>query len=214
MRIGVVADTHVGEHLPALPAEVLERLDGVDLILHAGDVSVPRVLDELGEIAPVAAVRGNHDGGALRRLPRDLVVPAGGARIGLTHGTRPVRVELSSGFVSLVAGRPVLLGFHRAMVRRFHEVDLVVTGHLHMSMDLVVDGVRLFSPGAVYVPEMTTFLEGRRTSAWAHRRYRRGLSDADRRPAIGLIEWGPTGLVTRRVVLERPIAVMRRRRPQ
>jgi putative phosphoesterase len=67
VRIGVLADTHVGEHLPALPPEVLERFDGVDLIVHAGDVAVPRVLEELAEGAPVAAVRGNHDRGPLRR---------------------------------------------------------------------------------------------------------------------------------------------------
>ena len=55
MRIGVVTDTHVGDHLPALPPEVLERFDGVDLIIHGGDVNDPRVLDELREVAPVAA---------------------------------------------------------------------------------------------------------------------------------------------------------------
>ena len=44
-RIGVVADTHVGEFLDALPDGVLEALEGCDLILHAGDLSVPGVLD-------------------------------------------------------------------------------------------------------------------------------------------------------------------------
>lgn len=213
MRIGVVADSHVGEHLPTLPAEVLERVDGVDLIVHAGDVAQPRVLDELREVAPVAAVRGNHDRGPLRHLPLSLVVPAGPFRIGVTHGTRRPGVELSSSLLSVAAARPVLLGFAREMVGRFTGVDMVITGHLHLSFDHMVDGVRHFSPGAVFVNEM---LEGRVPTSgaipWAYRRYRKHIDDADRLPAIGFVEAGPRGLTARRVVLERPIAVQRRPR--
>jgi putative phosphoesterase len=213
VRIGVLADTHVGEHLPTLPPEVLERFDGVDLIIHAGDVVVPRVLDELGEVAPVAAVRGNHDGGALRRLPLGLVVPAGRFRIGVTHGMRRRAIELPSTLLSVAAGRPVLLGFARQMVGRFTDVDMVITGHLHLGFDHVVDGVRHFSPGAVLVNEM---LEGRVPTtgpvSWAYRRYRRGIPDADRVPSIGFVEARPDGLVARREPLERPIAVQRRPR--
>jgi putative phosphoesterase len=213
VRIGVVADTHVGDQLPALPAEVLERFDGVDLIIHAGDVAQARVLDELREVAPVAAVRGNHDRGALRHLPLSLVVPAGPFRIGVTHGARRPGIELPSSLLSVAAGRPVLLGFAGQMVGRFTGVDMVVTGHLHLSFDHVVDGVRHFSPGAVFVNEM---LDGRVPTsgpdAWAYRRYRKHIDDADRLPAVGFVEAGPGGLTTRRVVLERPIAVQRRPR--
>ena len=160
MLIGVVADTHVGEHLPWLPREVLDLLDGVDLILHAGDISEPAVLDELGELAPVVAVRGNHDDvPGLGHLARDVVVRAGDARIGLTHGTRRAAVELPAGLLSLAVGRPVLLGFAETMVGRFRDVDCVVVGHLHMPIDAVADGVRIFSPGAVTCPS-----SGRRRS--------------------------------------------------
>jgi putative phosphoesterase len=212
VRIGVVADTHVGDHLPTLPAEVLEKLDGVDLILHAGDLAVPRALDELREVAPVAAVRGNHDRGPLRRLPLSLVVPAGPFRIGLTHGTRRRGIELPSTLLSVALGRPVLLGFARQMARRFPDVDMVVTGHLHLSFDHVVDGVRHFSPGAVFVNEMYERMAPRDLISWAYRRYRRTIPDHDRLPAIGFVEAGPDALTTRRVILERPIAVQRRRR--
>lgn len=211
MLIGVVADTHVGEHLPGLPPEVLDLLDGVDLILHAGDLSAPAVLGELGELAPVVAVRGNHDDvPGLGHLPRELVVRAGGARIGLTHGSRRAAVELTAGLVSLAAGRPVLLGFAETMLRRFRDVDCVVVGHLHMPIDTVIGGVRLFSPGAVYVPELGAESEPGGPRGWAYRRYRRELPPDARRPAVGLIEVGPAGLATRRVVLERPFAVTRR----
>ena len=55
--IGVVADTH-----GHLRAEVVRALKGVDLIIHAGDIGKPEVLEALGRIAPVRAVRGNMDG--------------------------------------------------------------------------------------------------------------------------------------------------------
>ncbi|HTI32428.1 MAG TPA: YfcE family phosphodiesterase [Miltoncostaea sp.] len=216
MRIGVLADTHVGEHLPTLPPEVLERFDGVDLIVHAGDIAVPRVLEELAEVAPVAAVRGNHDRGTLRRLPLSMVIPAGAFRIGVTHGMRRARLELPSSLMSVAAGRPVLLGFARQMVGRFTDVDMVITGHLHLSFDHEVDGVRHFSPGAVFVNEM---LHGRipehGPAPWAYRRYRKRIDDGDRLPADGFVTAGPDGLTAERVVLERPIPVQRppRRRP-
>lgn len=212
MRIGVVADSHVGEHLPRIPREALSLLDGVDLILHAGDLSVPWALDELREIAPVRAVRGNHDRGELRRsLPRDVVVQAGGARIGLTHGDRRAAVELPSGVLSVAAGRPVLVGFARAMAARFDDVAMVVTGHLHLSIDTQVDGVRVFSPGALYVPELRRPGQMRPWTAWLYGRYRGALSEEERRPAIGIIEVAPDGLTARRIALEEPIVPLRRR---
>ena len=60
MRIGILSDTHVPE-APRLFPEILEALAGVDLIFHAGDLVVARVLDELELIAPVYAAQGNHD---------------------------------------------------------------------------------------------------------------------------------------------------------
>ena len=101
----------------------------------------------------------------------------------------------------------MLLGFARQMARRFTDVDMVVTGHLHLSFDHVVDGVRHFSPGAVFVNEMLERARRRASGPipWAYRRYRKGIDDADRLPAIGLVEAGPRGLTARRIVLERPI---------
>ena len=212
MRIGVVADTHVGEPPARPPAEVLERLDGVDLIVHAGDVAQTRRAGRAARGGPVAAVRGNHDRGALRHLPLSLrgARPAP-FRIGVTHGTAPPGIELPSGLLSVAAGRPVLLGFARQMARRFTGVDMVVTGHLHLSFDHVVDGVRHFSPGAVFVNEMLT---GRVPTSGPRRVGVPSLSQAHprRRPAAGdrLRGGGPGGLTVRRVVLERPIAVQRR----
>jgi putative phosphoesterase len=206
VRIGVVADTHVGEHLPALPPEVAEVLDGVDLVLHAGDLTDRAVLDELGRIAPVVAVRGNHDDEAgIRGLPRDVVVRAGGARIGLTHGSRTKAVELPAAALSLVARRPCLMGFDAAMRRRFDGVDCVVVGHLHMPIHRVVGGALLFSPGAVYVPELDPGFSWTGLQARWYRRFRDRLPPAARVPAVGIIEAGPSGVRARAIPLRRPI---------
>ena len=206
MRIGVVADTHVGEHLPVLPPEVADVLDGVDLILHAGDLTDAVVLEELGRIAPVVAVRGNHDDEAgIGGLPRDAVVEAGGRRIGLTHGARTKAVELPAAALSLLTARTVLLGFEGAMRRRFGDVDCVVVGHLHMPIHRMVDGALLFSPGAVFVPELDPGYSWSSLPARGYRRFRDRLPPAARIPGVGLIEAGPSGLTARVVPLTRPI---------
>ena len=57
-RIGVISDTH-----GLVRPQALRALRGVDLIVHAGDVGTPEVLDALRAIAPVVAVRGNNDRG-------------------------------------------------------------------------------------------------------------------------------------------------------
>ena len=61
MTLGILSDTHAWFH-PALP----EYLGGVDLILHAGDVGTPEILDALEKLAPVRTVWGNVDGQQVR----------------------------------------------------------------------------------------------------------------------------------------------------
>jgi putative phosphoesterase len=56
MKVGVISDTH-----GLLRPEAVEALRGVEHILHAGDVGVAAILDRLGQIAPVTAIRGNID---------------------------------------------------------------------------------------------------------------------------------------------------------
>jgi len=208
VRIGVVADTHVGDHVARLPPEVPEALEGVDLILHAGDLSHAIVLEELGRVAPVVAVRGNHDERAgLAGLPRDALVRAGGARIGLTHGSRRAAVEMAAGLASLATGRARLLGFERTMRRRFGEVDCVVVGHVHLPIHRLVDGVLVFSPGAVYAPEQDPGYDWSGLGGAAYRRFRQSLPAAARVPSVGVIEVGRAGLRASVVPLARPIRV-------
>ena len=61
MRIGLVSDTHIPVAAKTLWPQVYEAMQGVDLIMHAGDLMVPEVIDWLEEVAPVMAVQGNGD---------------------------------------------------------------------------------------------------------------------------------------------------------
>mgnify|MGYP001195737458 CR=1 FL=1 len=109
MRLGVLADTH-----GALRPRVLDVFAGVDLILHAGDVGEPAILATLEALAPVTAVYGNVDGGALRaRLPRVAAVTVDGFRFVVTHGDQ--------------FGSPRADDLRAA----FPDADVIVFGHTH-----------------------------------------------------------------------------------
>ena len=80
VRAGVISDTH-----GLLRPEVLRRLEGCGCILHAGDFGRESILEELENIAPVYAVRGNNDWGWGERLPRELRFEVGGVEFLMTH---------------------------------------------------------------------------------------------------------------------------------
>jgi hypothetical protein len=99
--VGVVSDTH-----GLVRPEALEALRGVELILHAGDVGSPQVLDALNEIAPVVAVRGNNDKGAwAESLPCWEVVEVGAVPICVLHDLNEIDISLAgAGFRVIVSG--------------------------------------------------------------------------------------------------------------
>ena len=204
VSIGVVADTHVGETLPELPTTVLDALAGSDLILHAGDITCLSVLDQLGEIAPVVAVQGDHDREAGIDLPTSRIINVRGRRIGLAHGRRTRAIEMPAAGMSLARRRVVLLGMHRGLRRHFGPVDLIIHGHLHIPVDTEVRGTRVFSPGAVYIPEERPISEKSGIRGHAYMRFREGLDEEERRSAVGMVRVGPEGLWCDRIVLPRP----------
>ena len=203
-RVGVVADTHVGEWTAELPQSVLAAFAEVDLILHAGDITDLAVLDRLAEVAPVVAVQGDHDRAAGIVLPRSRIVEVAGIRIGLTHGRRGRLVELAAAGLSLSARRPMLLGFHRTLRRRFADVDCVVFGHLHLPCVRWIDGVLFFSPGAVHNAERAPGFAAGGFAARRYLRFRQSLPATVGASAVGILEIRPTG-VTGRVVPLKPV---------
>jgi len=88
MRLGLITDTHIPEVTSTLPPEVLLALQGVDLILHAGDIYQLSVLDELAAIAPVMAARGDDDYGEVvhdQRVQTKHVLKLGERTLWLVH---------------------------------------------------------------------------------------------------------------------------------
>ncbi|OLD23375.1 MAG: hypothetical protein AUG06_06190 [Actinobacteria bacterium 13_1_20CM_2_65_11] len=149
-RIGVVADTHSPEFLDRLPDRLFEVLRGVDLILHAGDVGGKETLEALAAIAPVEAVRGDHDAGSGLPLIRELTVE--GRRIAIVHGNRSRWVEEPETLLwtlSLGSYRPHA-GLARDLRRRFVDADAIVFGHTHRPHVETLEGTLMFNPGAVH----------------------------------------------------------------
>ena len=90
MKIGIISDTH-----DLLRPEVTAHLEGCDAILHAGDISSQKILDRLGEIAPVKAVRGNNDKEWAEQLPMFLDFELGGLRFFMTHKKKDLPGDLT-----------------------------------------------------------------------------------------------------------------------
>jgi putative phosphoesterase len=132
LHVAVVSDTHAPRFWKRMPPAVADQLVGVDVILHAGDVCVPSVLDELAAIAPVHVVRGNNDGDdvAAWGAPETLEIELDGVRVAMIHDSGSKQ------------------GRARRMRTRFPEADLVVFGHSHIPWDTTEDGQRLFNPGS------------------------------------------------------------------
>ena len=139
MRLGLLSDTHIPEAGPRLFPEILEALRGVDAILHAGDLVVPRVLDELEQVAPVFAAQGNHD----PELPGDPrleplhFLEFEGHSVALLHTFEP----LDHGLAGLVRH---FLGGRRT--------DVIVYGDSHHERIDWLDGVLLVNPGSATLP--------------------------------------------------------------
>jgi len=132
MRVAVLSDTHAPRRWKSCPPAVADQLRGADLILHAGDVCIAGVLDELTAFAPVRAVCGNNDGPDVVAwgAPETLELDLDGLRVAMIHDSGPA------------TGRTA------RMRRRFPTADLVVFGHSHIPMDATGDGVRIFNPGS------------------------------------------------------------------
>lgn len=80
-KVGVISDTH-----GLLRPEVIEVLRTCDYIVHAGDFDNASILEQLEDIAPVAAVRGNNDWSSwASHLPRQLTFTIDGVKFTMAH---------------------------------------------------------------------------------------------------------------------------------
>ena len=99
--VGVISDTH-----GLLRPEALDVLRGSDMIIHAGDVGKPEVIDRLGEVAPVHVVCGNIDQGSwAAALPMTELVEVGDHRFFVLHDIAQLDVDpVAAGFAAVVFG--------------------------------------------------------------------------------------------------------------
>lgn len=147
MRIGLLSDTHIPEVARSVPPEVLQAFQGVDLILHAGDIYAPHVLDELEIIAPVLAAEGDDDYGDTLKDER----------------VKPKHVLRFEGYIIwLIHERPFFHRFAsqqgtRTLAQDTHDApDIVVFGHEHRIVVQQSGTILYVNPGS------PTFLNYRR----------------------------------------------------
>ena len=138
MLIGLISDTHIPDRARILPQNVIEAFSDVELILHAGDLTSPGVLEELEEIAPVMAVQGNMDRANGIDLPKAKVVEVEGLKIGVIHGEVYPRADSDQ-----------LIYLAKEL-----DVDILVSGHSHQPKIEQKDGVLLLNPGSPIVPRL------------------------------------------------------------
>lgn len=120
--IGVISDTH-----GLLRPNVADKLCGVERIIHAGDVGNPDILDQLENIAPVVAVRGNVDRGAwAQTLPVTEIVEVGSRLIYVLHNLNTLDLD------------PVAAG-----------IAVVISGHTHRPLAEERRGVLYLNPGSI-----------------------------------------------------------------
>lgn len=117
--VGVISDTH-----GLLRPEALTVLQGCDAIVHGGDIGKREVLDELREIAPVTAIRGNIDTWATD-MPDSDVIEVESRRFFIVHDVNELNID------------PRAAGF-----------DMVISGHSHKPKVIEVDGVLFLNPGS------------------------------------------------------------------
>ena len=132
MKIGVLSDTH-----DFLDPRILELFQGVDHILHAGDVGMQIIIFELEQIAPTTAVLGNTDLGNPLKITE--VVTLGELKFLVHHIVNPHEPN-DKLKARLVRNRP----------------DVVVFGHTHKAFNEVLGGVRYVNPGYAVSPKFGT----------------------------------------------------------
>jgi putative phosphoesterase len=126
LRIGLISDTH-----GLLRNEVYAAFEGVDEILHAGDIGDPSILTELEVVAPVQAVYGNVDGWEVReQVAESLELERLGHRIAVVHGHQ--------------WGSPKL----KDLVEAYPDFSVVVFGHTHQPLVEETPSALVVNPGS------------------------------------------------------------------
>ncbi|MGB4863243.1 MAG: metallophosphoesterase family protein [Tepidiformaceae bacterium] len=140
MRIGLIADTHLPSlvrSLDELGPQIADFLGSVDLILHAGDVTAPSVLEWCGQFAPLLVAEGNNDIFVDPRMAKKQMLDIEGWRIGMTHELRPESRPIDEILRSSLDGE---------------HVDILIGGDTHVERLEFRDDVLLVNSGSPILP--------------------------------------------------------------
>lgn len=140
MRIGLIADTHLPSlvrSLDELGPQIADVLRSVDLILHAGDVTAPSVLEWCGQFAPLLVAEGNNDIFVDPRMEKKQMLDIEGWRIGMTHELRPESRPIADILRSSLDGE---------------RVDILIGGDTHVERLEFRDNVMLVNSGSPILP--------------------------------------------------------------
>ena len=158
MRVGIISDTHNPSVGAEPPPEVVSAFDGVDVIIHAGDIYQPACLDWLEKIAPVYAVELGADAhfkDDARVVDMSRVFDLEGHSIGLVHDLMvPGMAQEITEFSPLSKHFPQEAKLSDALRKVFSaEVGIVIFGHTHYPVVEEFQGVLMVNPGSPSLPK-------------------------------------------------------------
>lgn len=147
LLIGVISDTHIPDREKFLPEEIKEKFKDVDLIIHAGDLTNLKTLEELKKIAPVIAVEGNMDLPEVRnKLPEGILLKIFDWKIGIIHSPTSFWLISHLDFWAKLAER----------LAKKEDFNILIFGHTHSSclkkFDFRGKKILLLNPGSPTAP--------------------------------------------------------------
>jgi putative phosphoesterase len=151
-KVVVISDTHVPDRAKDLHPDLINAItrEHPALIIHAGDICVPQVLNQLAAVAPVRAVRGNRDFVLRNDLDREMLVEINGVPVGVLHGhggwTAYFLDKLSYVFSGYREERYFRLA--RSILPR---AKVIIFGHTHRIVNKKLDSVLYFNSGSAAI---------------------------------------------------------------
>ena len=136
-RLAVISDTHFDSDSKKLPTQLIQKLQGVDIICHLGDLTTLNVLDLLSQITQVYAISGNMDSTKVHSLlPTERIIDIEECKIAMIHGWgAPLNLEMK-------------------VYKHFLEIkpSIILFGHTHIPMIYYYQNTWLCNPGSLSIP--------------------------------------------------------------
>jgi putative phosphoesterase len=152
VMVGVVADTHVPDRAKEMHPGIIPifRNAGVQVILHAGDICAPGVIEELKSVAPIVAALGNRDWFFYKKLARIQIVEIAGIGVAVLHGHGSLKTYLGQKILNLMNGYHIEQ-YLPVLLESSTNLRAAVFGHTHTPEIIHLGGKLLFNPGSASV---------------------------------------------------------------